>query len=685
MLPRIYSRRPSPTLNSMNAAVLSLRARLSKFLLNDDKMRLFGIRFAQKREAEYHESLLADRWLSRITKVVGVGILAHWGGMMLLTHFNGQFQSTYTWGVDFGLLGPLSVVAAIGSFRKDWQKSRIWDFLLMLNSVAWVVVALIEDHRCRNDPVPECATDNYPTRANEGLYITFGPFIQLYIFNTHKGLYGFVLFLTDLYLGILVFMGDSSQFTLYILITVFQIFMFIFAIILDNHRRTSFKLQVDLNNEILETKRVEEKKRQLTGYVFHEIRVPLNTLIQSVNLLEKGGAKDYDASLIEVLNTGLRSIETLLNDVLDFQKIAEGFFQLNPQPCDIHQSILTVVHVMAASANAKGVIVSTNLDLNVPRCIVLDDFRFRQVLANLISNAIKFTPERKAITVETAVVGPSNGETVEVYVGVSDEGIGISAENIAKLFKPWVQIDAQLNQGGKGSGLGLAICANIIQAIGGTYGIESTVGAGSTFWFRFSAKTCSVGSKPASRTPSSSKNSPILSAKATALTIAAKSIPLHILIVDDDKISRMMMQRIMKSLGHTADIASDGQEVVDLFGAYPKVGECPFDAMFIDNFMPRMNGTEAIKWLRSHGWSELLIVSTSGVSLVEEERSIYDAGANKILRKPISIDVVRDTLEWIGKSRRAAQGRPGGRGITALSRSQDVGLSAGRQLSHPLL
>ncbi|KAJ3150698.1 hypothetical protein HDU86_006315 [Geranomyces michiganensis] len=614
-------------------------------------------RFTRDDEKKYSELLLDHLWLSRVKKIVGIGMVLHWISMVVLTHMLDLLSATYTMIMDFGILLPLTLVSTLGCFRKEFQRNRVFDFCLMINSVAWVFLAVVQDHLCKEAPTATCQVDNTPIRANMGLYITFGPFIQLYVFDTHKLMYAVVVLAVDVYLGALVFVGPTSQYPLYIIIVVFQMFMFLFAMILDDHRRTSFQLQQALAHEIEETKRVEEKKRQLTGYVFHEIRVPLNTLIQSVNLLQQDKA-NLDKDLIEVLNTGLHSIETLLNDVLDFQKIAEGFFHLNPQPCDIHQSILTIVHIMAASANAKGVAVTTDLDLNVPRCLVLDDFRFRQVVANLVSNAIKFTPERKNITVHTSVMSMSL-ESADVCVAVRDEGIGISAENIKRLFKPWVQIDAQVNQAGKGSGLGLAICANIVQAFGGTYGIDSTVGSGSTFWFRFSANVGLVRSRVPSKAPSLALvDAAAPTSKASAPPAAAVvETPLHILIVDDDKVSRMMMQRILKSLGHTTELAADGQEAVDRFAAFPVPNKCPFDAIFIDNYMPRMTGTEAIKWLRSHGWTDILIVSTTASSLIEEERGLFDAGANRVARKPININVVREILAWVRCGKSTESGR----------------------------
>lgn len=615
------------------------------------KLKLFGYQIGQVRDLEYRQSLVTDPWLSRMTQIVGCGILAHWIAMMLLTHFRGHFTSTVTYGLNYGFLGPLSIIVCIGSFLKRTQRTFLWDIFLMINSVAWVLVTLIQAHLCMEKITlePGCNGDNLSIRANQGLYITFGPFIHLYTHSTRKAIYGVLLFLIDLYLGVLVFVGDPSQFSLYVLIVVFQLFMFVFAIALDNHRYASYKLRVGLKKEMIEKERAEEKKRQLTGYVFHEIRVPLNTMIQSVNLLEQGNPQQLDSGLIDVLNTGLRSIETLLNDVLDFQKIAEGFFQLNPQPCDIHQSILTVVHVMSAAANAKGVAVSTKLDMNVPRCIILDDFRFRQIVANLVSNAIKFTPECKQITVETALVSPLESDSVEIYIGVIDEGIGISAENIKKLFKPWVQIDAQRNQGGKGSGLGLAICANIVTAIGGTYGIESVEGSGSTFWFRFAAKVANPPPpSPTVTRTSFMKDSPAATLPATSPANAQ----LRVLIVDDDAISRTLMARIVTSLGHEVSTASDGQEVVDIFAALDVPGEVPYDAMFIDNYMPRMNGSDAIRWLRDHGWTDLIIFCTSGVSLSEEEQEIYKAGANRVLRKPVGLSVIRESLIWVAQARK---------------------------------
>ena len=572
--------------------------------------------------------------------------MVHWVAMILLSYFPGGGSSVIIYPSTnimlYGLLLPTSLAMSIVCFVEKWHTTIAFDLFTALYSFTWTLVALIHETICKFSDNPLCQVDNVVIQANTALYILFGPFIQLFVFNTNKETYAVILLFVAIWLGIIVFTGPYNQYPVYVFITVFQVFMMVFSVILDYQMRTSYTLEISLSNKVEETRKareaeraVQEAKTQLTNYIFHEIRVPLNTLVLTADLLEHACSTEIE--LFQALRTGLSSIETVISDVLNFQKISEGHVEFKKEPFVVRNSIETVLQVMNASAASKDMPMVALLDSRMDGLYVAgDEFRFRQVLSNLVSNAIKFNARGKKITVKSELRGIDMGaQCADVYVSVSDQGIGISDEQKKRLFQPFVQIDPEKNQSGKGTGLGLAICANIIAAANGVYGIDSKPGEGATFWFQVRFTTFAT-------TPEQAKRR--LSEDASQV---AQLPSLHFLVCDDDPTSRMVMERILKSLGSTCRVMSDGSEMVQYFGSLTVQSDCKFDAVLTDNMMDRMSGIDATRWLRAHGWAKLIIVAITGAANFEEERDFYEAGATMIKQKPVNIRVIREIIQWV--------------------------------------
>ena len=222
--------------------------------------------------------------------------------------------------------------------------------------------------------------------------------------------------------------------------------------------------------------------------LFHEMRVPLNTVILSMNDFENEDIQMSPSTKenVERINNGLNTIINIINDSLDFRKMSEGKMRIVESPFEYHQMIREVVHTMESGWKSKGVNFTLDLDSKIENIATKqlgDSNRLRQVIANFLSNAVKFTPNNGKITLRT-VLEEMTKDYIWVYTHISDSGVGIRKEDQSKLFKPFVQIDPEKLQGGKGSGLGLSIVANIINSMNGTYGLQSEYGKGSTFWFR---------------------------------------------------------------------------------------------------------------------------------------------------------------------------------------------------------
>jgi len=397
----------------------------------------------------------------------------------------------------------------------------------------------------------------------------------------------------------------------------------------------------------------QEDRTRFTNYIFHEIRVPLNTAILSLNLLESSEELN-DLSSPDVsqdvarLRAGLGSVEVIINDALDFCRMAQGHFTINLRDMDLHLMIKELLVPFAPMWKDKMIALEEDLDPKIdeiPTLLQSDPDRLKQTVANFLSNAIKFTPRLGHIRVQTrlqstevpvfpapdvtgAVTQAAGGVTIEV--AVIDDGVGITEADQAKLFDEFYQINSGTLQAGKGTGLGLPICKSIISALGGEIGVTSTFGKGSCFFFTAPFRV--------SKTLKSkvTQYDPLL----PVLPPSGNLRDLHILVTDDDRTTREVMRKLLKRLGHEVETAVNGSDCLDVVANSDR----PFDVIFIDSLMPVMNGDEAIRHLRSGGFTNP-IISLSGTYNSETKQHLFDLGATEVLLKPSTLTTIDRTLK----------------------------------------
>ena len=313
--------------------------------------------------------------------------------------------------------------------------------------------------------------------------------------------------------------------------------------------------------------------------VSHDIRTPLNAILGYSELLQHGidDKAERDVALESIRASGTTLLQ-LVNDVLDLAKMDSGELALQPEPVHLSQLTDEVLSSFKMAATEKGIELVDRTE-GVPT-VMLDGHRFRQILSNLIGNAVKFT-ERGSVTVAASYADAT------LEVSVSDTGCGIAANLLPRIFDPFVQAQDPSHSADRagGTGLGLSICRRLVEAMGGELSVESKEGAGSTFKARIHGVVTSDAKVGSSADPH--------------LTVPAENLPKHVLVVDDSPINREVLASLLRYAGIASiDQAVDGEEALMQLNMAKK-SENPYDFVFSDLWMPNMNGIEFIEKLRS--------------------------------------------------------------------------------------
>jgi signal transduction histidine kinase/CheY-like chemotaxis protein/HAMP domain-containing protein len=378
-------------------------------------------------------------------------------------------------------------------------------------------------------------------------------------------------------------------------------------------------------------------KSEFLANMSHEIRTPMNAIIgmstvaKSTNDMER---KDYCLGKIGDASTHLLGI---INDILDMSKIEANKFELSFADFDFEKMLQKVVSVINFRVSEKNQILSVRLDKNIPRRLIGDDQRLAQVITNLLSNSVKFTPEKGIIRLGARLANGENG-ICTVEVEVSDTGIGISKEQQASLFTSFEQADKRISRRFGGTGLGLAISKRIVEMMGGSIWIDSELGQGATF--TFTAQLLQGEDEPAS-----------------LLREGASWGNARVLAVDDSRETLDYISEIMLSHNIVCDTAASGEEAalaIERNGGY--------DIYFVDFHLPDMSGTDLARKIRDRGGKSAVIMISAGEwSAIEEDAR--DAGITKFLSKPLFPSVIVDTVsECLGTSsltRRNGNGEAG--------------------------
>jgi signal transduction histidine kinase/DNA-binding NarL/FixJ family response regulator len=378
-------------------------------------------------------------------------------------------------------------------------------------------------------------------------------------------------------------------------------------------------------------------KSEFLANMSHEIRTPLNGILGFTELLIRGadgGDENERLDFLKTIRNSGKNLLQLLNDVLDISKIEAGQLHVESIPSSPHQILAEVVSVLRVPARQKGIVLDYRWESRVPETIKTDPHRLKQLLMNLVNNAIKFTEEGSVLLVAKVLDGKDEHR---LRLDVRDTGIGIPEEKRRKIFEPFVQADTSVTRKYGGTGLGLAISYRIAQALGGELTVESAMGRGSVF-----SATIDVGDltsvKMSDRVPDSRTGD---LGRQTNETGGLKGV--NILLVDDGETNRKLISLFLTRGGATVQMAENGALAVHA------AENGKFDVILMDMQMPVMDGYTATRRLRENGYSGPVIALTAHAMKGDREKC-HAAGCSGYLSKPVNVDELVGAIQGALKS-----------------------------------
>ena len=401
--------------------------------------------------------------------------------------------------------------------------------------------------------------------------------------------------------------------------------------------RSQIKL-VELTKKQAEAEAASHAKSSFLANMSHEIRTPMNAIIGMTAIGCEADDVQRKNYALERIDDAAKHLLNIINDVLDISKIEANKLELSPIEFHFETMLDRIVNIITFRVQEKHQRFTVGLDGNIPRFIVGDDQRLSQIIINLLSNAVKFSPEGGEINLSVSLAGEQDG-VCELRVEVSDNGIGISAEQQAKLFGAFEQAESGISREFGGTGLGLAISKRIVDLMGGEIWIESELGKGARFIFTVKAgrgtKTDHQGS-PKSKGPEAGGKT---SGEKTAVKFTGK----HILVAEDVEINREIISALLASTDIGIDFAETGLQAVEMAAALPG----KYDAMLMDVHMPKMDGLEAtrrIRAMRSPGAKKLPIIAMTANVFKSDIDECFSAGMDDHIGKPLEIGILLEKL-----------------------------------------
>ena len=396
---------------------------------------------------------------------------------------------------------------------------------------------------------------------------------------------------------------------------------------LDTAARERQKLIAELSAARIAAEHASEAKSMFLANMSHEIRTPMNGVLGMAELLASTRLDSRQRIFADTIHKSGAALLTIINDILDFSKIEAGKLELESASFDLRASIEDVAALVASRAQEKQIEIIVRFQPDLPNVVVGDGGRIRQVVTNLVGNAIKFTDKGYVLIDVSGVV--ENGKT-SLRVAVIDTGVGIADEKLEHIFDAFQQADTTTTRKFGGTGLGLSISSRLIEAMKGRIGVTSNVGRGSTFWFEVELLA--------------RENADI----ASQATFEANGR--RVLIVDDIEVNRQILHEQLSPWGFDVEFAASGNEALALLKDASDAGT-PFDLAILDFHMPEMDGEELARRIRSNpAFDAMRLMALTSVDANGDSRRFREIGVAAYLVKPVRGALLFETIAEIMRS-----------------------------------